>query len=52
MAKLELKDFDAKLHQEIRAQAESEDRTLKSWVTRAIREALKKADKSRRWQET
>jgi hypothetical protein len=52
MAKLELKDFDEKLHEEIRQQAKSEDRTMKAWVTRALKDVLKRCDKSRRWQET
>lgn len=49
MSKLELKDFPDKLHTEIRAQAQSEDRTLKAWVIRALKEKIAKSDKSRRF---
>jgi predicted HicB family RNase H-like nuclease len=52
MAHLEIKKFPDKLHEEMKQQAQSEDRTLKAWVTRALKEALRRSDKSRRWQET
>jgi len=52
MTHLEIKNFPDKLHDELKQQAKSEDRTLKAWITRTLKEALRRADKSRRWQET
>lgn len=52
MATLEIKNFPDKMHEEIKQQAQSEDRTLKAWVTRALKDVLKRSDKSRRWTET
>jgi hypothetical protein len=52
MARLDIPNFPEQLLKEIKLQAVSEDRTIKKWVERAIKEKLSKSDKSRRWEET